>query len=93
MKNNKYKSLRVSYKGGKHESTFIIKKFRELETGEVLVRTKYSSLNYKDALSVTGTSKIIRENSLTPGLDFSGIVEKTCSKKLIKVSSSYDSEG
>ncbi len=81
MKNNKYKSLIVSYKDGKHESTCIVNKFRELEAGEVLVRTKYSSLNYKDALSVTGTSKIIRKNNLTPGLDFSGIVEETSSKK------------
>ncbi len=81
MKNNKYNSLRVSYKDGKHESTFIVNKFRELEAGEVLVRTKYSSLNYKDALSVTGKSKIIRKNNLTPGLDFSGIVEETSSKK------------
>ena len=49
MKNNKYKSLIVSYKDGKHESTCIANKFRELEAGEVLVRSKYSSLNYKDA--------------------------------------------
>ena len=57
-----YKSLKVSYKNNKHSVSFITNKFRELKKREVLVKVKYSGLNYKDALSVSGTSKIIRND-------------------------------
>ena len=50
-----------------------------LGQGEVLVKVEYSSLNYKDALAVTGKGKIIRQFPLIPGIDFAGIVvESDC---------------
>ena len=42
--------------------------------GQVLVRVSYSSLNYKDALAITGKGKIIRNFPLTAGIDLAGIV-------------------
>jgi len=81
---NKYKSLNVSYKNNKFNIKLLSNSFRELKAREVLIKTKYSSINYKDALSVTGKTKIIRKESLTPGLDFSGIVIDSDSKKFKK---------
>ncbi|MEE9168703.1 MAG: YhdH/YhfP family quinone oxidoreductase [bacterium] len=46
----------------------------ELPAGEVLIRVKYSSLNYKDALSATGHKGVSRDYPHTPGIDASGIV-------------------
>ncbi len=40
----------------------------------VRVRVRYSSINYKDALAITGNGKILRALPLTPGIDASGIV-------------------
>ena len=31
-----------------------------LDAGELLIRVRYSSINYKDALAATGAGKIIR---------------------------------
>lgn len=45
-----------------------------LGEGGVLVKVAYSSLNYKDALAVTGKGKIIRQFPLIPGIDFAGEV-------------------
>lgn len=45
-----------------------------LGQGDVLVKVDYSSLNYKDALAVTGKGKIIRQFPLIPGIDFAGTV-------------------
>lgn len=45
-----------------------------LKEGAVLVKVKYSSLNYKDALAITGRSPVVRSFPLTPGIDFSGVV-------------------
>ena len=42
--------------------------------GEVLIQVFYSSLNYKDALAVTGRGKIVRSFPMVPGIDLAGIV-------------------
>ena len=48
----------------------------DLPDAEVLVAVIYSSLNYKDALAVTGTGKIIRgAYPFVPGIDLVGRVE------------------
>ncbi len=47
----------------------------ELPEGEVLVRVKYSSLNYKDALSSIGNRGVTRNFPHTPGIDAAGVVE------------------
>lgn len=48
-----------------------------LPPGEVLVRVRYSSLNYKDGLAVTGRPGVIRKFPMIPGIDFAGIVEES----------------
>jgi putative YhdH/YhfP family quinone oxidoreductase len=46
--------------------------------GEVLVDVAYSSLNYKDALAVTGRGKIVRRFPMVLGIDLAGtVVEST----------------
>ncbi len=47
----------------------------ELEDGEGLVKVAYSSINYKDALAVTGSSKVLRtDDPIVPGIDQAGTV-------------------
>jgi acrylyl-CoA reductase (NADPH) len=46
----------------------------DLPAGEVLIEVGYSSINYKDALSVTGKGKIARRFPMAPGIDLSGVV-------------------
>jgi putative YhdH/YhfP family quinone oxidoreductase len=46
----------------------------ELSPGEVLIRTAYSSVNYKDALAGTGQGKILRTFPLNGGIDVAGHV-------------------
>jgi acrylyl-CoA reductase (NADPH) len=49
----------------------------ELSAGEVVVRVAHSSLNYKDALAITGRGRILRRLPLNPGIDLAGIVESS----------------
>ena len=50
--------------------------YDDLPAGDVLVAVTYSSLNYKDALAVTGKGKIIRgAYPFVPGIDLVGVVE------------------
>ena len=41
-----------------------------LPEGDVTVDIDWSSLNYKDALAITGKGKIIRNFPMVPGIDF-----------------------
>lgn len=45
-----------------------------LSPGEVLIKTAYSSVNYKDALAGTGKGKILRTFPLNGGIDVAGYV-------------------
>ncbi len=45
-----------------------------LPEGDVLVDVAYSSLNYKDALAITGKSPVVRNFPMVPGIDFAGTV-------------------
>jgi alcohol dehydrogenase len=46
----------------------------DLPSGEVSIRVAWSSINYKDALAVTGAGRILRRFPMTPGIDLCGTV-------------------
>jgi len=46
-----------------------------LPLGEVTVRVEYSTLNYKDALAITGKAPVVRKWPMVPGIDFAGTVQ------------------
>ncbi len=46
----------------------------DLMAGDVLVRVAWSTLNYKDALALTGTLPVVRRFPMIPGVDFVGQV-------------------
>ncbi|HTC38020.1 MAG TPA: MDR family oxidoreductase [Steroidobacteraceae bacterium] len=56
-----------------------LKKLDELQlpAGDVTVRVEYSTLNYKDALAITGKGPVVRQFPLVPGIDFAGTVEES----------------
>lgn len=47
----------------------------QLPEGDVTVRVACSTLNYKDALAITGRSPVVRKFPMVPGIDFAGTVE------------------
>ena len=47
----------------------------QLPAGDVTVRVEYTSLNFKDALAVTGRGAIVKKWPLVPGIDLAGVVE------------------
>ncbi len=50
----------------------------ELSDGEVVIRSAWSGINYKDALAITGAGKIMRSLPLVAGIDVAGtVVEST----------------
>ena len=45
-----------------------------LPAGDVTVQVEWSTLNYKDALAITGKSPVVRRFPMVPGIDFAGTV-------------------
>ena len=71
-----FRALRViETSAGKFERSIAEREIDDLPVGEVLINVKYSSLNYKDALSATGNKGITRKFPHTPGIDAAGVVE------------------
>lgn len=60
-----------------------VKKVNEavLPEGDVTVKVLYSTLNYKDALAITGKAPVVRSFPMVPGIDLVGIVESSDSDK------------
>ncbi|MFM0094593.1 oxidoreductase [Paraburkholderia nemoris] len=56
--------------------------FDALPAEDTLVKIDYSTINYKDALAVTGTGKIVKAWPLVPGIDFAGTVVETTNPQL-----------
>jgi len=70
-----FNAFRVNEEGGKYIRRIEERKLLDLPEGDVLVRVKYSSLNFKDALSCIGNKGVTRNYPHTPGIDASGHVE------------------
>jgi len=52
-----------------------------LPDGDVTIKVVYSTLNYKDALAITGKGPVVRHFPMVPGIDLVGTVEETTSNK------------
>ncbi len=51
----------------------------QLPEGDVTVRVEWSTINYKDALAITGRSPVVRKFPMVPGIDLAGVVEASAS--------------
>ena len=52
-----------------------------LMDGDTIINVAYSTLNYKDALAITGKSPVVRKFPMVPGIDLVGTVESCSSGK------------
>ncbi|MRT94038.1 YhdH/YhfP family quinone oxidoreductase [Ancylomarina sp. 16SWW S1-10-2] len=74
-----FKSLRVHEEDGKYIRRIEERQLLDLPEGDVLIRVKYSSLNFKDALSCVGNKGVTKNYPHTPGIDAVGVVEYSAS--------------
>ncbi|QUH18812.1 YhdH/YhfP family quinone oxidoreductase [Alkaliphilus sp. B6464] len=78
MINNTYNALLVSEtEEKKFKREIVAKQIEDLPEGDVIINVKYSSLNYKDALSATGNRGVTKNYPHTPGIDAAGIVAES----------------
>src|ERR1700719_4243071 len=76
-----FQALLVTQTDGKFDASIQKLQPESLPPGEVTIRVKYSSLNYKDGLAVTGKPGVIRKFPMVPGVDLAGVVEESNSSE------------
>jgi acrylyl-CoA reductase (NADPH) len=69
-----FRAFRIHQEGGKIVSRMETVGLNALSDGDVVVRVRYSTINFKDALAATGAGKILRRYPLVGGIDLSGEV-------------------
>jgi len=79
---------------GTFSSAIENKNIEDLPEGDVLIKVKYSSLNYKDALSSIGNRGVTKKYPHTPGIDAAGVVVESSDDNFTKgeevIVTSYD---
>ena len=71
---HKFSAYRIFEENGQSSGRFVELTLDDLDPGEVVIQTHYSSVNYKDALAATGAGKVIRRFPCVGGVDAAGMV-------------------
>ena len=74
---DKFNALRVHQVEKKTEARLEQVRLDDLSAGEVVIKSAYSSVNYKDALAVSGKGRIMRRFPCVAGIDVSGTVAES----------------
>ena len=72
-----YRALVTSEEGKTFQNKIENRDTSSLAENDTLIKVKFSSLNYKDALSASGNKGVTRNYPHTPGIDAAGIIEET----------------
>jgi acrylyl-CoA reductase (NADPH) len=71
---NPFQAFRIRNDGSTHHAELEMLSLDALSAGDIVIKTCYSSVNYKDALAGTGQGKILRQFPLNGGIDVAGVV-------------------
>jgi len=89
-----FKAYRIFNEDGKVQARLVEMTLDELDAGEVVFRTAFSSVNFKDALAGTGAGKIIRRFPCVGGVDAAGTVTSSTDSRFKEgdpvICTSYD---
>ena len=91
--NKTFKSLIVNKnEDGTYHASIVTRNINQLPKNDLLIKVFYSSLNFKDALSMIGNKGVTKNYPHTPGIDAVGIVisSKRFPKGSIVIVSGYD---
>jgi len=72
-----FKGILIEKLGEKHSARLTELKDDQLPSGNVTGKVAYSTLNYKDALAITGKGPVVRSFPMVPGIDLAGTVESS----------------
>jgi acrylyl-CoA reductase (NADPH) len=72
-----FKAIFIDKNDSQQEVSIASLEKNALPEGDVLVRVDYSTINYKDALAISGASPVVTGFPMVPGIDLAGVVEES----------------
>ena len=72
-----FKAFKITQADGKIAGAVMDTTLDQLTPGDVVIKSAYSSVNYKDALAATGVARILSKLPLIGGIDVAGTVAST----------------
>ena len=78
---DQFRAVRLEQGDGVTRASIATIAAADLPPGEVEVDVACSTLNYKDALAITGAGKIVRDFPFVPGVDFAGTVRNSADSR------------
>lgn len=76
-----FRAFRIS-KDGLAQGQLVDMQMEQLAPGAVTIEAQWSSLNYKDALAITGKGKILKSYPMNAGIDVAGLVKQSDDPRL-----------
>jgi acrylyl-CoA reductase (NADPH) len=78
----KFRAIRTSQDApGRRSSQWVEIGVDDLDAGDVVIRSRFAAVNYKDARAVTGAGNVIKRFPCIPGIEVSGEVESSGSPR------------
>ncbi len=77
----KFKAVRLYNEDGKRVSRMLEQSVDDLDPGDVVIKSQYAAVNYKDARAVTGVGKVISRYPCVPGVEVAGKVVESKNPK------------
>lgn len=77
-----FRALRVHQTSSGSDARIETLGLGDLTAGEVVIRTCWAGINYKDSLAVTGQAKVLSGSPRVPGIELVGIVEQSESPQI-----------
>ena len=75
----KFNAIRLYKEGDQRISRMVEQAIDDLDAGEVVIRSQFAAVNYKDARAVSGAGNVIKRFPCVPGIEVSGIVVSSTS--------------
>ena len=73
----KFQAVRLYNEDGRRVSRMVEQSLDDLDPGEVVIRSQYAAVNYKDARAVTGVGNVISRFPCVPGVEVAGVVAES----------------
>lgn len=78
----KFNAIRLYNEDGQRVSRMVEQTLADLDPGEVVIKSQYAAVNYKDARAVTGVGNVISRFPCVPGVEVAGTVVESADPSL-----------
>ncbi|MFM9882741.1 MAG: acryloyl-CoA reductase [Burkholderiales bacterium] len=78
----KFKAVRLFNESGRRLSREVMLDIDDLDPGDVVIKTRYAAVNFKDARAVSGEGNVIKRFPCIPGIEMSGVVASSADSRL-----------